>query len=53
MSVDSWWECPNCGGATEIYEDPPPHRSCSTCDWSVSLPAPDIGDEAEVDDGDP
>ncbi|WP_435067715.1 hypothetical protein [Haloplanus sp. C73] len=45
--IEPWWGCPKCGGETETHEDPPPHRTCTTCEWSVSLPTP--GEVNDVD----
>jgi hypothetical protein len=45
LPVSKWWDCPSCGGETAISDDPPPHRSCAECEWSVTIP--------EVTDGPP
>lgn len=45
LPVRDWWDCPRCESETTISDDPPPHRSCAECDWSVTIP--------EVTDGDP
>jgi len=38
LPVSDWWGCPACGGDTQISDDPPPHRSCAECDWSMTIP---------------
>jgi hypothetical protein len=45
LRVSDWWDCPRCESETTISDDPPPHRECAECDWSVTIP--------EVADGDP
>lgn len=37
-SNPEWWTCPVCSGVTAICDDPPPHRACRACDWSVTIP---------------
>jgi len=49
--IEAWWQCPRCDSHTETHEGPPPHRTCTTCDWSVSIPTPANADKTEVDDG--
>lgn len=33
--VERWWDCPTCGGDTEVEGRT---RSCLECDWSVTIP---------------
>jgi len=36
-----WWDCPVCGGQTEVDTDPAdgePDRYCTECDWSSRIP---------------
>jgi hypothetical protein len=44
LKVSDWWDCPSCGEETTIVNDPPPHRRCTVCDWSVTIPTPRVDD---------
>lgn len=38
---EDWWDCPSCGGDTEIDREDgqTTGRSCTECDWSFVFPA--------------
>jgi len=43
--LPEWWTCPKCGGVTRVLDEPPPHRACNACDWSVTIPEAVDGDQ--------
>jgi len=45
-----WWSCPKCGETTEVEDNV---RSCTRCEWSVTIPMKDELEQRygiEIDD---